>query len=165
MAKNKSNITPHYELLFIISNKYSKDELKPIVENVGKIITNNKGKITYSEEWGKKKLAYPIKQFSYGYYFLIEFDLPEGELIKINDTLRMSNEVLRHMTVAKKVQSTEEIKEEKEKIEKREARAIKAKQEEKEKEEKKEPKKDKEKVDLKDLDEKLDKILDTDDLL
>jgi len=46
MAKNKANITPHYELLYILSNKYAENELKPIMENVAKVITSNQGNIT-----------------------------------------------------------------------------------------------------------------------
>jgi len=165
MEMNNTDKLAHYELLYIINNKYTEDELAPIMENVKKIISNNGGIVTYTEEWGKKRLAYSIKNFSHGYFVLVEFDLEESGLKKINDTLRMSNEVLRHMIVIRKQRSTEEIKAEKIKAEEREAKAIKAKQEEIEKEEKIVPKKDKSKMDLKDLDEKLDKILDTDDLL
>ena len=70
MSKTKSSKIPHYELLYIVSNKYSEEELEPIKNKVNKIIEENGGKITFSEDWGKKKLCYPIKHFSYGYYLL-----------------------------------------------------------------------------------------------
>ena len=54
MAKNKKSVTPHYELLYIISNKFTEEEIKPIIEKVSKVITDNKGEITYTEDWGKK---------------------------------------------------------------------------------------------------------------
>jgi small subunit ribosomal protein S6 len=157
MAKSKKVEAPHYELLYIISNKYSEDELKPIIQKVGKIIKDNRGNITKAEEWGKKRLAYPIKHFNYGYYNLVEFDIEGGKIEKINRTLRMTREILRHQMVVKKVKTPTEIKKEKEISEKI---ATKAKEKEKLEEEK-----IKGKVDLKDLDKKLDKILDTDDLL
>lgn len=157
MAKSKKVETPHYELLYIISNKYSEDELKPIIQKVGKIIKDNEGNITKTEEWGKKRLAYPIKHFNYGYYNLVEFDIEGGKTEKINRTLQMAREILRHQMVVKKVKTPAEIKKEKEISEKI---ATKAKEKEKLEEEK-----IKGKVDLKDLDKKLDKILDTDDLL
>lgn len=163
MAKNKKNEIPHYELLYIVSNKYTEDELKPIIENVDKIIKENNGTITHKEEWGKKKLAYPIKHFNYGYYNLAEFDVEAGQVEKINKALRMLAEVLRHTIVAKTVKTEEEIKAEKEKAKAIAQKAIKEKRKEKEEPVKKEERKTK--VDLKDLDEKLDKILDTDDLL
>ena len=162
MAKNKKNEIPHYELLFIVSNKYTEDEVKPIVENVNKIIKDNDGVITYSEKWGKKKLAYPIEHFNYGYYSLVEFDVDGQAVEKINRQLRMSNEILRHTIVAKAVRTAEEIKAEKVKAKAIMKKAVKEKRKEKEEPIKEEAKP---KVNLKDLDEKLDKILETDDLL
>lgn len=159
MAKNKTSEIPHYELLYIVSNKYSEEELKPIIEKVRKIISDQGGNITFSEEWGKKRLAYPINNFRYGYYSLVEFDLEGEKLIKIDKALRLAREILRHQIVNKKQKSLAEIEKEKKITEK-----IIAKREKDEKEEKEEEKK-KDKVELKDLDEKLDKILETDDLL
>ncbi|RLC38598.1 30S ribosomal protein S6 [Candidatus Falkowbacteria bacterium] len=163
MAKNKKNEIPHYELLYIVSNKYTEDELKPIVLNVNKTIEENGGKITYKEDWGKKKLAYSIKHFNYGYYSLAEFDIEGGQVEKIDKELRMSSEILRHTIVVKIAKTAEEIKAEKTRAKVIVKKAIKEKRKEKEEPLKKEEPKTK--VDLKDLDEKLDKILDTDDLL
>ncbi len=164
MAKNKSSEIPHYEMLYIVANKYSEDELKPIVENVNKTIEKEGGKITYEESWGKKKLAYPIQHFHYGYYTVVEFDIPAKKMAKLNDLFRMSAEILRHMIVSKKKLSEEEIKkkqEEKEKLSKKEEK----KEEKKDEKAKLEEEKKKGSVKLEELDEKLDKILDTNDLL
>lgn len=160
MSKVKKIEIPHYELLYIISNKYTEDEIKPIIEKVKKIINNRGGKITLTDEWGKKRLAYPIKNFGYAYYVLVEFDLEGKKLKDIDWDLRMMNEVMRHQIVIKKIKTEEEIKKEEE-ISKK----IADKKVEKEKVEEKVEEKKKEKVDLDELDEKLDKILDTDDLL
>ena len=157
MARNKPSTIPHYELLYIISNKYSEDELRPFIDKVNNIIKDNEGHITYSEEWGKKKLVYPIKHFNYGYYNLVEFDVDGRKIEKINKSLRMFNAVLRYQIVTKTVKTSIEIKKEKEISEKIATKAVEREKLEKEK--------TKGKVDLKDLDEKLDKILETDDLL
>ncbi len=167
MAKNKPEKTPHYELLYIVSNKYTEEELKPIIEEVKKIITKNEGQITYDKEWGKRKLAYPIKHFSYGYYNLVEFDIAGEKVAKIDQALRLSEHILRHQIVAKKFKTAEEIaKEEKEREEINQRIAAKKETEQKEEKEIKEEKqKSKKSIDLKELDKKLDKILETDDLL
>jgi len=172
MAKNKKSEIPHYELLYIISNKFTEDELKPIMETVTKFIENNKGTITYTEEWGNKKMAYSIQHFKYGYYNLIEFDAEAKNLQEIDKQLRMSGDVLRHQIVTKEARTVEEIKEQKEKEEKIIAKQKEQNNKETEKKEKKEEKpkevkrkSTKPKVNLNDLDEKLDKILDTNDLL
>lgn len=165
MAKAKSSETPHYELLFIVPNKYTEEELKPVLTKVRGIVEKNGGKITYGEEWGNKKMTYRIKGFTHGYYNLFEFDLEGNTSEKINRELRMSNEVLRHMIVAKKARTEEEIKAEKMRQEKRMTDEVIKEQAKEEEKIEKEKEKAKPKMDLKDLDEKLDKILDTDDLL
>ncbi len=161
MAKNKLGNVPHYELLYIVSNKYSEDELKSIVEKINKIITDNKAKITYEEVWGKKKMCYPIQGFNYGYYQLAEFDSDEESINKINHELRIDRDILRHMIVVKTVVSEEEREAQKKKAEKKMIEKV----EESKKQEEKPKEAPKKKVNMKELDEKLDKILDTDDLL
>ena len=165
MAKNKPSEIPHYELLFIVSNKYSEDELKTVVKTARKIITDNDGKITYSEEWGKKKFTYPIKHFHYGYYSLTEFDCLSENINKINQDFRLSDKILRHMIVVKKLLSEKEIKAEKDREEKKITEKIKKEKKENKIIDKRESKEAVQKVDMKQLDEKLDKILETDDLL
>jgi small subunit ribosomal protein S6 len=163
MAKNKKVEIPHYELLYIISNKFTEEEIVPIAQKVEKIITDNNGIITHKEVWGKKKLSYAIKHFSHGYYNLIEFDVPGNELASIDKLMRLSSEILRHQIVTKKARTEEEIRKEKAKLEEMAKEEVKKEKQdivEEKVEEKKKPK-----VDLQDLDEKLDRILETDDLL
>jgi len=189
MAKNKKSDIPHYELLFVVPNKFTIDELKPIIEKIKGIITDNNGTITYAEEWGNKKLAYPIKHFTHGYYNLFEFDAESSNLAQINNIIKMDNEIIRHLIISKPKRTPEEIRKEKEvekerreaskiekgvKSEKRKTAKTNKKKDElpKEKEKKDEQttaktaeKKEAKKVNLEDLDEKLDKILETNDLL
>lgn len=162
MSRKKISGTPHYEMLYIIANKFTEEEVKPIIEKVDKLITDNGGEITFFQEWGKKKMAYPIKHNHHGYYELMEFDLPSEKLAYVNTTLRMMNEIVRHQIVAKKIKSEEELKQEKRIAEKIAAKA--ADEDKKEKIKEEEKAKDAQKMDLKDLDSKLDKILETDDL-
>lgn len=163
MSKTKSSTIPHYELLYIVSNKFSEDEVKPIVEKVNKSITDNGGTITKEEDWGKKRLAYPIDGFYYGYYSLAEFDMAGANLEKLDRFLRLSNEIVRHVVVGKQLKSAEAVARDKKIAEKIAAKTQEAEKAAKEKVATKE--KDKDKIDLKDLDDKLDKILDANDLL
>jgi len=166
MAKNKSNKVPHYEILYLISNKYTEEEVKPINEEVKKIITDNNGQITFIEEWGKRKLAYPIKHFNHGYYNLLECDLESSQVDKIDQALKLSNKILRHMIVVKVAKTVEEVAKEKQLIiERQEKTRLKAEEKKKAVEPPVKEEETKKKVNLKDLDEKLDKILDTNDLL
>ena len=172
MSKTKSAGATHYEMLFILPNKFTDDESKKVAEKVGQAISENGGQVTHTEYWGKKKLAYEIKHNAYGYYGLFEFDLEGNLLAKLDKDLRLSTDVLRHQIIVKKAKTAEEI---------ARAEAIRAKidskkaaveKQQEEKETKKSPAtpssaskaKDK-RVDLKDLDEKLEGILNAKDLI
>jgi small subunit ribosomal protein S6 len=166
MSKVKSGDTPHYELLYLISNKFSAEEIKPIMEKINSLITSNQGEITQSEELGKKRLAYPIKGFRFGYYNLVEFDMMGANLINVDRAMRMMSEILRQQIVLKTLKTEEQIAKDKKIAEKIAARNIEAEKAVKEKISTFGGKDiNKDKVDLKDLDEKLDKILETENLL
>lgn len=171
MSKTKPSGLIHYEMLFIIPNKFTDDEAKKVFEKVKTLLTENKGEITMEDYWGKKKFAYPINHEYYGYYGLLEFNLDRLLVAKISNILRLDKEIVRFIVIKKEVKSEEQIKKDKkikEKIEKKKNEEEKEK-EEKEKEIKKEvkkkDKKEEEKVDLKKLDEKLDDVLNIDNLL
>ncbi len=174
MSKTKSTGATHYEILFIIPNKFTDDEAKTVAEKVGKLISENGGQITLTEYWGKKKLAYEIKHNAYGYYGLFEFDLEGNLLAKVDQNLRLSADVLRHQIIVKKAKSAEDLAREqviRVKIDSKKAEKEK-KQEEKDKKASTStvtptsaPKAKDKRVDLKDLDEKLEGILNAKDLI
>lgn len=114
MSKTKTTEITHYEILFIVPNKFTDDEAKIVAGKIEKTITDNGGQIAYSEYWGKKKLAYEIKHNAYGYYGLFEFDLEGKLLAKIDQDLRLSTDVLRHQIIIKKKKTTAEISRDKE---------------------------------------------------
>ena len=152
----------NYELLYIIPNQYTDDEAKKIKEKIDQMLKSFGGMISHEEDLGKKKLAYPIKQVAHGYYFLTEFELEDGRQLKeINNFLRLDKEILRAQIIVKKKLTAEEI----EKNKKREE--AKAKFETRVEKAEIKPAKiaDTKKVDIKNLDEKLEKILKTDDLV
>ena len=104
----------HYELVYIVPNQYTDEEVETISDKVKKIISENGGTITIEDSLGKKKLAYPIKQVHQGTYLLLELDLETESLEKIKKTLGLTAEVLRFQIVKKKKKSLEEIKKEQE---------------------------------------------------
>jgi len=175
MSKSKPSGLSRYEMLFIIPNNYTEDEAKSIAEKVEGVVTENGANIVFREFWGKKKLAYIIKQNHYGYYSLCEFDIERNALTKIDRNLRLSNEVLRHQIISIPAISDEErlaIKEKQAQASKSDRKDEKEKPNSKEKiskvvdkKEKKEEKKDASKADLKDLDQKLEGIISAKDLI
>jgi small subunit ribosomal protein S6 len=169
MSKKETIITEEreeriqrYEIVYLISNKFAENELEPITSAVTKLITDNGGVIITEENWGKKKLAYQIKQFFHAYYILVEFDLAKEKLAKLENYLRLNEDLIRYLVVQKRIKSAEEIANEKrvaQKMAEEQAKQNeeitaphKAPAEIKAKEEKK--------VSMEELDEKLNKILD-----
>jgi small subunit ribosomal protein S6 len=174
MSKTKKSTIGHYEILFIMPNKFTEDEAKTIIGNVEKVIADNGGQISYREYWGKKKLAYEIKHNAYGYYSLCEFDLEKNALAAIDQNLRLSTDVLRHQIVIKKAKSEAELAkdkkinakiEAKKAVEEKEAQDKSKKQSEANEVPKKPVVKKERPTDMKDLDEKLEGILSAKDLI
>ena len=62
-----------YETVFIATPVLSENQMKEAVQKFKKVITDHKGEIVHEENWGLKKLAYPIQKKSTGFYYLIEF--------------------------------------------------------------------------------------------
>ncbi|HYG84284.1 MAG TPA: 30S ribosomal protein S6 [Verrucomicrobiae bacterium] len=70
------------------------------LEKVRKIITNNGGEIAKEDNWGKKRLAYRIAREDFAVYMYFELKLPPEALLKISNTLNITDEVLRYLLVA-----------------------------------------------------------------
>jgi len=87
-----------YETVFIATPVLSEAQMKEAVQKFKKIITDNEGEIVHEENWGLKKLAYPIQKKSTGFYYLIEFRGP-GELIeKLEIQYRRDERIIRFLT-------------------------------------------------------------------
>lgn len=87
-----------YETVFIATPVLSDVQVKELVSKFQGIITENGGKVTHTEEWGLRKLAYPIQKKSTGFYTLVEFE-GEGDLIGALETqYRRDERVIRFLT-------------------------------------------------------------------
>jgi len=88
-----------YELVTIISPEVDGEKLPEIIEQVGKFITDEGGVVESTEQWGIRKLAYPIKKFMEANYVLTRFKLEPDLTKKLGVELRASEEILRHLIV------------------------------------------------------------------
>lgn len=87
-----------YETVFIATPVLSETQMKEAVEKFKGLITEGGGTIVHEENWGLKKLAYPIQKKSTGFYYLIEFDV-EGTFIgKMETEYRRDERILRFLT-------------------------------------------------------------------
>jgi len=88
-----------YETVFIATPVLSESQMKEAVEKFKKIITDNQGEIVYEEDWGLKKLAYPIQKKSTGFYHLIEFRAEPDLIAKLEVEYRRDERILRFLTM------------------------------------------------------------------
>ena len=88
----------HYETVFIATPVLSDIQTKELFGKFQGVITENGGQIVSSEEWGLRKLAYPIQKKTTGFYYLIEFE-GEGDLVeKLETQYRRDERVIRFLT-------------------------------------------------------------------
>lgn len=89
----------HYETVFIATPVLSEAQMKEAVEKFRGVITSKGGEIINEENWGLKKLAYPIQKKSTGFFNLFEFKAP-GELVKtLEIEYKRDERIIRFLTV------------------------------------------------------------------
>lgn len=89
-----------YETVFIMTPVLSDEQIKETVGKYQSLLKENKAEIVDENNWGMRKLAYPIQKKSSGYYYLIEFRA-EGDLIaKLETTYKRDERLLRFLTVS-----------------------------------------------------------------
>jgi small subunit ribosomal protein S6 len=88
-----------YETVFIVTPVLSDTQMKEAVLKFKHIITEEGGKIVYEEDWGLKKLAYPIQKKSTGFYYLIEFEVEGKAIDKLETEYRRDERVIRFLTM------------------------------------------------------------------
>ncbi|MCE2616197.1 MAG: 30S ribosomal protein S6 [Phocaeicola sp.] len=88
-----------YETVFILTPVLSDDQMKETVEKFKGILTAEGAEIINEENWGLKKLAYPIEKKTTGFYQLIEFNANPETIAKLEVNYRRDERVLRYLTV------------------------------------------------------------------
>lgn len=72
-------------------------DLTKAEERVAKVVTDNGGKITATNNWGKRKLAYAIKGNEHAVYVFYTVELPGTSVAKVESTLNITSEVIRFL--------------------------------------------------------------------
>ena len=89
----------NYETVFILNPVLSDDQAKDAVEKFKKVLTKGKAEVINVEQWGLKKMAYPIQKKSTGFYNLIEFATENTGIINPLETeFRRDESVMRFLT-------------------------------------------------------------------
>ena len=88
----------HYEAVFILTPVLSDAQMKEAVEKFRSVITENGGEMVNEENWGLRKLAYPIQKKSTGFYNLFDFKVQPDVIAKLELAFRRDERVIRFLT-------------------------------------------------------------------
>ena len=87
-----------YETVFILTPVLSDAQMKEAVDKFKKVLTDNEATIVNEEDWGLRKLAYPIQKKTTGFYNLLEFEADSTIVNKLETAFRRDEKVIRFLT-------------------------------------------------------------------
>ncbi|MDU2065532.1 MAG: 30S ribosomal protein S6 [Sporomusaceae bacterium] len=87
-----------YEVVFIFQ-VLEEEATNAVIAKFENLITNNGGEIEKLDRWGKKRLAYEIKDVMDGYYVLATFNAEPAVVKELDRVAKITEEVLKHMVV------------------------------------------------------------------
>jgi small subunit ribosomal protein S6 len=88
-----------YELVVILNPEIGDDALPESVLRVEQAITSRGGEVVESNNWGRRRLAYPIKRHFEGNYVISQIKLDPAQVPALEGTFRISDDVIRHLIV------------------------------------------------------------------
>ncbi|MFA8450480.1 MAG: 30S ribosomal protein S6 [Bacteroidales bacterium] len=89
-----------YETVFITTPVLSEEQMKEAVTKFKSILSENGAEVVFEDNWGLKKLAYPIQKKSTGFYYLLEFKAEGDTIDKLEVEYRRDERVIRFLTVS-----------------------------------------------------------------
>ncbi|MGM9646697.1 MAG: 30S ribosomal protein S6 [Eubacteriales bacterium] len=96
------NTNKSYETLFVVNATLSEEAIKSVIEKFTTLIAAN-GEVTSVNEWGKRRLAYPIDDMNEGYYVLVDFNAPTGFIAELERIFGITEGIMRSIVKRKHV--------------------------------------------------------------
>jgi len=87
-----------YETVFITTPVLSDEQTKEVVKKFKDLLKDKGANITHEENWGMRKLAYPIQKKSTGFYYLVEFESDPDVILPFETEFRRDERVIRFLT-------------------------------------------------------------------
>ena len=100
-----------YETLFVVSGNVAEDAYVALKDKFLTLIGDNASEVTVNE-WGKRRLAYPIDYITEGYYVLVNFKSEPDFPRELTRVFGITEGIIRYMTTAKEVKATAAVAEE-----------------------------------------------------
>jgi len=86
-----------YEIMLALNPQLEDKELDSLLDKFKKIITNAKGEITKTNKWGKRMLAYEIKDFTEAIYVVLNFNIDEKIIPELERVMKLEERIIRYL--------------------------------------------------------------------
>jgi len=90
-----------YETVFLISPKLTEEETEGLIHQMEEVVSKKKGKLINKEEWGKRRLAYPIQKFDEAVYVIFHYEGKSEIPDELERRFKQSDTIIRYLTVKK----------------------------------------------------------------
>ncbi len=90
-----------YEIMYIIKPELDEEAVQAVVDRFNTLIADNGGEVVTADKWGKRKLAYEIKDYRDGIYILVNFKGEAGTARELDRVLKITDDILRFMIISK----------------------------------------------------------------
>ena len=88
-----------YELLYIVKADMEEEARTALISRFSDLIVNNGGEIVETDEWGKRRFAYPINYINEGYYVLVNFKAQPAVIAELERNFRITEDTIRFMCI------------------------------------------------------------------
>src|SRR5262245_34183768 len=103
LLHGKGGSVRKYELMAVLTPDIAEEEMPAALERISGYITSNEGAVTElitTSPWGRRRLAYEIRDYRDGFYALYHFNLDPSRVSEVERDLRLNNQVLRSLVVS-----------------------------------------------------------------
>lgn len=98
-----------YESAILINAALEDNQIENVINRVKEFITTNGGQIRDFENWGRKRLAYPVEKSKIGYYAIFRFEAPGSIVSKLERFYNLDEHILRYLTIKLSKEALEQI--------------------------------------------------------
>ncbi len=98
-----------YESAILINAALEDNQIENVINRVKEFITTNGGQIRDFENWGRKRLAYPVEKSKIGYYAIFRFEAPGSIVSKLERFYNLDEHILRYLTIKLSKEAIDQI--------------------------------------------------------
>ena len=89
----------NYETMFVLGPDLEEEDREKIMDRIKNVITGNDGEIKNTDEWGTRRMAYEVNDYTSGYYTVVNFEGRTGIVSELEHVYKIMDQVIRHLIV------------------------------------------------------------------